>query len=106
MDAFASGHLGVITPGLSATRRLYRNGVRGEHRRCPPTGLLDRLLEHSTGGKQKLLGISKRGNSYLRRLFVQDARAVMQQHTKQSSGLSAWLADLTSRTTGTWPERP
>ena len=44
--------------------------------------------EHSTGGQQKLLGISKRGNSYLRRLFVQGARAVLQQHTKQSSGLS------------------
>jgi transposase len=29
--------------------------------------------EYSTGGKQKLLGISKRGNSYLRRLFVQGA---------------------------------
>jgi transposase len=54
--------------------------------------------EHSTGGRQKLLGISKRGNSYLRRLFVQGARAVMQQSTKQSSGLSAWLAQLTSRT--------
>ena len=27
--------------------------------------------EYSTGGKQKLLGISKRGNSYLRRLFIQ-----------------------------------
>jgi transposase len=54
--------------------------------------------EHSTGGKQKLLGISKRGNSYLRRLFVQGARAVLQQRTKQSSGLSAWLAQLTSRT--------
>src|SRR5437588_8757249 len=27
--------------------------------------------EYTTGGKQKLLGISKRGNSYLRRLFVQ-----------------------------------
>lgn len=53
--------------------------------------------EHSTGGQQKLLGISKRGNSYLRRLFVQGARAVMQQRTKQSSGLSAWLAQLTSR---------
>src|SRR5882724_11010131 len=53
--------------------------------------------EHSTGGKQRLLGISKRGNSYLRRLFVQGARAVMQQRTKQSSGLSAWLAQLTSR---------
>ena len=33
--------------------------------------------EYSTGGKQKLLGISKRGNSYLRRLFVQGARVVM-----------------------------
>ena len=54
--------------------------------------------EHSTGGKQKLLGISKRGNSYLRRLFVQGARAVMQQRTKQFSGLSRWLAQLTSRT--------
>src|SRR5882724_9790118 len=54
--------------------------------------------EHSTGGQQKLLGISKRGNSYLRRLFVQGARAVLQQRTKQSSGLSTWLAQLTSRT--------
>jgi transposase len=54
--------------------------------------------EHSTGGQQKLLGISKRGNSYLRRLFVQGARAVLQQRTKQSSGLSPWLAQLTSRT--------
>jgi len=52
----------------------------------------------STGGKQKLLGISKRGNSYLRRLFVQGAGAVLQQSAKQSSGLSAWLAQLTSRT--------
>jgi transposase len=54
--------------------------------------------EYSTGGKQRLLGISKRGNSYLRRLFVQGARAVLQQSAKQSSGLSAWLAQLTSRT--------
>ncbi len=46
----------------------------------------------------QLLGISKRGNSYLRRLFVQGARAVLQQSAKQSSGLSAWLAQLTSRT--------
>jgi transposase len=44
------------------------------------------------------LGVSKRGNSYLRRLFVQGARAVLQQSAKQSSGLSAWLAQLTTRT--------
>lgn len=54
--------------------------------------------EYSTGGKQKLLGISKRGNSYLRRLFIQGARAVLQQSTKQTSGLSAWLAQLVART--------
>jgi transposase len=54
--------------------------------------------EYSTGGKQKLLGISKRGNSYLRRLFIQGARAVLQQSTKQTSGLSAWLANLKART--------
>ena len=54
--------------------------------------------EHSTGGKQKLLGISERGNSYLRRLFVQGARAVLQQRTKQAPGLKAWLEQLTSRT--------
>jgi transposase len=53
--------------------------------------------EHSTGGKQKLLGISKRGNSYLRKLFIQGARAVLQHRTKQSSGLSAWLSQLAIR---------
>jgi transposase len=54
--------------------------------------------EYSTGGKQKLLGISKRGNPYLRRLFIQGARAVLQQSTKQTSGLRAWLAQLSART--------
>ena len=53
--------------------------------------------EHSTGGKQKLLGIGKRGNRYLRKLFVQCARAVLQQKAKQTPGLRAWLEKLTSR---------
>jgi transposase len=53
--------------------------------------------EYTTGGKQKLLGFSKRGNSYLRRLLVQGARAVLQPRAKQSSGLRTWLAQLTTR---------
>lgn len=36
-------------------------------------GLVPR--EHSTGGKNKLLGISKRGNKYLRRMIVHRARS-------------------------------
>ena len=50
--------------------------------------------EYTTGGQQKLLGISKRGNKYLRRLFVQGARSVLQQRDKQAPGLSQWLAQL------------
>ena len=50
--------------------------------------------QDSTGGKQRLPGIGKRGNSYLRRLFVQGARAVMTHRTKQTSDLSLWLEKL------------
>ena len=53
--------------------------------------------EYSTGGKQKLLGISKRGNSYLRRLFVQGARSVLQHRHNQPAALSSWLAQLLAR---------
>ena len=53
--------------------------------------------EYSTGGKQKLLGISKRGNKYLRTLFIQGARSVVQQRHKQAPGLSSWLAQLLAR---------
>jgi transposase len=54
--------------------------------------------EYSTGGKQKLLGISKRGNKYLRTLFIQGARSVVQQRHKQTHGLSHWLEQLLGRT--------
>jgi len=54
--------------------------------------------EYTTGGKQKLLGISKRGNKYLRRLFIQGARSVLQQRHQQAPGLSEWLAQLLART--------
>lgn len=53
--------------------------------------------EHSTGGKQKLTGISRRGNKYLRKLFVQGAHSVLLQRTKQASALSMWLANLSAR---------
>lgn len=58
-------------------------------------GLVPR--QHSTGGKEKLLGISKRGNCYIRCLLVHGARSVLQFKEKQSSGLKAWLGELTSR---------
>jgi transposase len=54
--------------------------------------------EHSSGGKPKLLGISKRGSKYLRRLFVQGARSVLQQRDKQAPALREWLGQLLGRT--------
>jgi transposase len=53
--------------------------------------------ENSTGGKQTLTGTSRRGNKYLRKLFVQRAHSVLLQKMKQDAGLSTWLAQLTSR---------
>lgn len=58
-------------------------------------GLVPR--QHSTGGKPKLLGISKRGNPYPRRVFLDGARTV-QLHTHRDRHLfGEWLNRLQQR---------
>jgi transposase len=58
-------------------------------------GLVPR--QHSTGGKAKLLGISKRGNRYLRRMFVHGARAVLLRVKRDTGGLGRWVHQLEGR---------
>lgn len=53
--------------------------------------------QHSTGGKERLLGISKRGDSYLRKLLVHGARAVIRHAKDRDDGLSQWLNALKAR---------
>jgi len=53
--------------------------------------------QYSTGGKPKLLGISKRGNVYVRTLLVHGARAVLARGARRDARLSAWLAGLSRR---------
>jgi transposase len=53
--------------------------------------------QHSTGGKPRLLGISKRGNSYLRRLFVQGARSVLLHADPTRHAFGPWLTTLRAR---------
>lgn len=53
--------------------------------------------EHSTGGKQRLLGISKRGNKHLRTLLIHGARAALPHLVERPDGLGAWLRGLLSR---------
>jgi transposase len=53
--------------------------------------------QHSTGGKPRLLGISKRGNSYLRRLFVQGARSILLHADPARHAFGPWLTALRAR---------
>jgi transposase len=50
--------------------------------------------QHSTGGKTVLLGISKRGDRYLRSLLVHGARAVVRQAANKDDALSRWINKL------------
>lgn len=52
--------------------------------------------QHSTGGKSKLLGISKRGDSYLRTLLIHGARSVILSASKKVDK-SSWLRKLMER---------
>lgn len=60
-------------------------------------GLVPR--QHSSGGKQNLLGISKRGDSYLRTLLIHGARSVVLRADKKSdpNQTCTWVNGVVSR---------
>jgi transposase len=53
--------------------------------------------QHSSGGKANLLGISKRGNGYLRTLLIHGARAVLKYAAGKDDKLSRWAISLLER---------
>jgi transposase len=57
-------------------------------------GLVPR--QHSSGGKQNLLGISKRGDTYLRTLLIHGARSVIHWQTRKPDACS-WVAGVVKR---------
>jgi transposase len=58
-------------------------------------GLVPR--EHSTGGKPRLFGISKRGDGYLRTLLVHGARATLRWIETKPDDRSRWVRALIAR---------
>ena len=58
-------------------------------------GLVPR--QHSSGGKEQLLGISKRGDTYLRTLLIHGARSVLLTLKRPGSQTEGWLARLAAR---------
>ena len=53
--------------------------------------------EHSSGGKQNLGRITKRGNEYIRRLLVQGAWSVLRYADQCDDRLSTWASKLVER---------
>ncbi len=86
--------IGPITASAMAASvgdaRSFRNG----RQLAAWLGIVPR--QHSTGGKQTLLGISKRGDTYLRTLMIHGARAVIRVAENKPDG-DTWLKKLLAR---------
>jgi transposase len=78
----------VVATAMLATvgdGQAYRNG----RHLSASFGLVPR--QHGTGGKTRLLGISKRGDKYLRALVIHGARAVVHHAQHKDDPLSRWI---------------
>ena len=92
----------MTVPGIGplvATAFVASAGDGSQFRRAKDLaawlGLVPR--EHSTGGKTTLLGISKRGNHYLRRLLIHGARSCVIHLNRTADRLGLWLTGLEER---------
>lgn len=89
-------------PGLGpmgATALLAAVGDARQFRRARDLGVWLGLVprQHSTGGKTTLMGISKRGNAYLRRLLIHGARSCVLHLDRSRDRLGKWLDQLQTR---------
>lgn len=53
--------------------------------------------EHSSGGKHRHLGITKRGDGYLRKLLIHGARAMLRLTPKREDAKSRWVENVRRR---------
>lgn len=74
-----------------ADARAFKNG----RQLAAWLGLVPR--QASSGGKEQLLGISKRGDTYLRTLLIHGARAVMFHRLRGPAQADSWLIKLLAR---------
>lgn len=81
----------ALAAAVGEDPRLFKNG-RGL---AAWLGLVPR--QHSTGGRDRLLGISKRGDVYLRQLLIHGARAVLRWVERKDDATSRWATALKAR---------
>jgi len=53
--------------------------------------------QNSSGGKEKLLGITKRGDSYVRSLLIHGARSMVNAAKGKDDRLSLWVLGISSK---------
>jgi len=53
--------------------------------------------QHSSGGKDRILGISKRGDAHLRSILIHGARSVIRTASLKDDRLSQWVTSLAER---------
>ena len=84
--------IGVITATAIAATVTDPEQFRSGRQFAAWLGLTPR--QHSTGGKTRLVGISKQGDRYLRRLLVVGATAVMRHSKDKATPMAAWIREL------------
>jgi transposase len=84
---------------LSATALLAAVGDAGSFAKARDLGAWLGLVprQHTTGGKPRLFGISKRGNTYLRTLLIHGARAALPSLSQSDTPLGRWLKAMIER---------
>lgn len=88
---------GIGVLGATAIVAAVGDGEAFRRARDVPAwlGLVPKQM--TTGGKPRLLSITKRGNTYLRMLLIHGARAALPSLSKQATPLGEWLRGLLSR---------
>jgi transposase len=84
----------VVATALVAAVGNAKEFANGRHL-AAWLGLVPR--QHSTGGKERLLGISKRGDRYLRTLLIHGARATVHHARRKTDARSRWILSLEER---------
>ena len=88
---------GIGPQGATAIVSTFGDGKQFSNGRqfAASIGLVPR--QHTTGGKPLLLGISKRGDKYIRTLLIHGARSVINRVDNKSDRRSRWVQSLVAR---------
>ena len=87
--------IGPLTASALSASIGDANSFRNGRELAAWLGLVPR--QHSSGGKPLLLGISKRGDAYLRTLMIHGARSVTRVAGRKSTPTNRWSTELLER---------